>query len=154
MKNDTGKKFYEATTSIHNILTHFEFTHQQCHKLGRVECNLLQFLLVENRPLSMKEIAQYMNVSHSRITHLMDSLIGKDYIKRLPSEEDRRVYFAQITQKGIENANRYRERNIKLLEELINSLPQEEQEKIFESLDNWKHFLIRMRREMREIHFF
>ncbi len=154
MKNDTGKRFYDATTSIHNILTHFEYAHQQCHKLGRVECNLLQFLLVENRPLSMKEIAQHMNVSHSRITHLMDSLINKDFIKRVPSEEDRRVYYAQITQKGIDNANKYRERNIKMFDDLINALPEEEQTKIFDSLDNWKHFLIRMRREMREIHFF
>ena len=138
MKSDNGKKFYEATTSIHSLMLHFEYAHKQCHKLGRVECNLLQFLLVENRPVTMKEIANYMNVSHSRITHLMDALISKDYIERIPSDDDRRVYFAQITEEGIQIANKFRERNIKMYDDIIMALPTEEQNTIFEALDNWK----------------
>jgi len=148
MRKETGKNFFETTASIHNLMLDFDYAHKQTHKLGRVECNLLQYLLVEDRPLSMKEIASFMHVSHSRITHLVDTMIAKNYIRRSSCNNDRRVYYAEITPEGIEVAVRFREKSIKMFEDMINMLPEEEQKLLFESLENWKQFLKRMKKEI------
>jgi len=148
MKAEIGKIFFETTANIHNLMLDFDYAHKQTHKLGRVECNLLQYLLVENRPMSMKDIARFMNVSHSRITHLVDNLIGKKYLERISCVNDRRVYYAKITEDGKEIAVRFRQKSIKMYEELINTLPDEEQKAIFDALDNWKNFLKQMRKEV------
>lgn len=144
MDYEKGKKFYEATNAINNLMLNFEFMYKQCLKLGRVECDLLQFLLREKRPVSMKEVAQFMDVSHSRITHLMDSLIKKNYLKRLPSTDDRRVFYAEITPEGREIAKKYKEKNIKMFEDFLKKLPEDQIEPIYNTLSHWKEFLIKM----------
>jgi MarR family 2-MHQ and catechol resistance regulon transcriptional repressor len=148
MKEETGKIFFETTANIHNLMLDFDYAHKQAHKLGRVECNLLQHLLTEGRPLSMKEIAKYMNVSHSRITHLVDNLISKKYIERISCKNDRRVYYANITEEGKKIAYIFRQKSIKMYEKMISAIPEEEQKVIFEALENWMNFLKQMRKEV------
>ena len=148
MKEEIGKVFFETTANIHNLMLDFDYAHKQTHKLGRVECNLLQYLVTENRPLSMKEIAKFMNVSHSRITHLVDNLIGKKYLERISCNNDRRVYYAKITEAGKEIAFRFRQKSIRMYDEMIETLPEDEQEAVFKALENWKDFLKQMRKEV------
>ncbi|MCK9330825.1 MAG: MarR family transcriptional regulator [Candidatus Cloacimonetes bacterium] len=144
MDHEKGKIFYEQTNAIHNLMLNFEFMYKQCLKLGRVECDLLQFLLREKRAVSMKEVANFMDVSHSRITHLMDSLIKKNYLKRIPSKEDRRVFYAEITPEGKEIAKKYKEKNIKMFEDFLKKMPEDQIEPIYDTLMYWKQFLIKM----------
>ena len=144
MEIDEGKLFYNETNAIHNLMMNFEFMNKQCLKLGRVECNVLQFLLQENKPVSMKEIALHMKVSHSRITHLMDSLLKKTYITRVSGIEDRRVYFAEITPAGIEIAGVYKNKNIDMFNDFLQKLPQEQVEPIYTALKFWLATLQKM----------
>ena len=46
----------------------------------------------------MKELSEHLGVTHSRITHLVDSLIKKNYLVRFPSTDDRRVFYTQINE--------------------------------------------------------
>ena len=48
----------------------------------------------------MNELAKVLNVSHSRVTRIMDNLVAKKLVTRKPSEQDRRCWFAMITDKG------------------------------------------------------
>ena len=144
METEEGKVFYNETNAIHNLMLNFEFMNKQCLKLGRVECNVLQFLLQENKPVSMKEIAAYMKVSHSRITHLMDSLLKKTYITRTSGTDDRRVYFAEITPAGIEIAGVYKTKNIDMFEDFLQKLPKEQIEPIYHALEYWLEALQQM----------
>jgi len=148
MKAEIGKVFFETTANIHNLMLDFDYAHKQTHKLGRVECNLLQYLLTENRPLSMKEIAKFMNVSHSRITHLVDNLIGKKYLERISCNNDRRVYYARITEDGKAIAVRFRQKSIRMYEQMIDTLPEDEQKAMFDALESWMNFLKQMRQEV------
>ena len=144
MEIDEGKLFYNETNAIHNLMLNFEFMNKQCLKLGRVECNVLQFLLQENQPVSMKEIAAYMKVSHSRITHLMDSLLKKGYITRTSGTDDRRVYFATITKAGVKIAGVYKNKNIDMFKDFLKKLPKEQIEPIYAALEYWLSSLQQM----------
>jgi len=150
MAYDKGKMFYEYTNAIHNLMLNFEFMHKQCFKLGRVECDVLHYLLQENRPVNMKDIAKCMQVSHSRITHLMDSLIRKQYLRRIACDDDRRVFYAEITEEGREVARKYKEKNIKMFEDFLHKLPEEQIEPIFKTLGYWHKFLVDMNSSMLE----
>ena len=148
MKADFLKTFFTTVTDVHNMMLDFEYAHKRCHKLGRMECNVLEYLQKSDRPLTMKEIAKNMDVSYSRITNLIDTLLEKTYIERITSETDRRVYLAQVTEEGMMVLEKCKCRRIKLYDEFINSYPEDEQVKILESFENWKQFLVRMKNEV------
>ena len=65
-----------------------------------LEMQLLQHLNIVKKVIKMKELAKAINISHSRLTHLMDNLEVKKLIARRPSDEDRRCWFAEITEDG------------------------------------------------------
>jgi MarR family 2-MHQ and catechol resistance regulon transcriptional repressor len=148
MRTKYGRKFYEVTNCIHHQMLDFEDTHKRTHKLGRVECNLLQFLINYDRPVSLKEIRQYINVSNSRITHLTDSLIAKGYIERITCPSDRRIYLVKITDDGFEIAQQFQSKQIKIYDEIINELSEEEYHEMFDTLEKWRQFLKKMKFEM------
>ncbi len=150
MKKNLGRDFFNLTNEISNLMFNFEFMHKRCTKLGRVECNLLHYLLSEDRPVSMKELANYLAVTHSRVTHLMDSLIKKGYIDRIASTEDRRVFFANITDTGSEIVNKHMNEGVKVYSKLLQKLSQEKVDSIFEALKLWREFLDQLPQEPKE----
>jgi len=141
MGKKIGKKFYEVTNCIHHQMMDFEDTHKKTHKLGRVECILLQLLISDDRPKSLKEIRQFINVSNSRITHLTDALITKGYIERISTPVDRRIYLIRITQKGYDLAQDFQNKQIKVYDEVLNQLSDSELDIVFENLNKWRVFL-------------
>ena len=64
--------------------------------------NILRILNGSKDPLSVQVIKDRMVERAPNATRLMDKLHAKDYIKRLPSKEDRRVVNIEITKKGID----------------------------------------------------
>lgn len=73
---------------------------------------ILQLLAVEERYTS-SEIAGALDVTLSAVTNLSNKLVGKGYVKRVPSETDRRSVYLQLTEQGREvfsqMLERYRE---------------------------------------------
>ena len=73
---------------------------------------ILQLLAVEERYTS-SEIAGALDVTLSAVTNLSNKLVGKGYVKRVPSETDRRSAYLQLTEQGREvfsqMLERYRE---------------------------------------------
>jgi DNA-binding MarR family transcriptional regulator len=141
MHTKYGRKYYIVTNNIHNQILDFDDISKRGNKLGRVECILLQFLITQNRPVVLKEIKEYINVSNSRITHLTDALIAKGYIVRSPSPNDRRTYIIEITPSGHEIAQSFQHKQIKIYEEFLNEIPDEIHDQMFDLLNNWRIFL-------------
>ena len=63
--------------------------------------NILRILKGAKAPLKVQTIKDRMLERSPNATRLMDKLCAKAYIKRLTSEEDRRVVKISITEKGI-----------------------------------------------------
>ena len=69
------------------------------YKLTLQHCTLLFLLMHENR-LNMKTIAKHLSVTNPAITHFADQLESKGLVKRIPSNNDRRIILLEITDKG------------------------------------------------------
>lgn len=67
--------------------------------------NILRILRGANKALSVQTIKNRMLERSPNATRLMDKLCAKQYIERLPSEEDRRVVKIKITRQGIDLLN-------------------------------------------------
>ena len=150
MSLEAGSRFYKITTQIHDAMMQYEYEDKKNHKLGRVESNLLHFLALDKEVYSMKDIANALGVSHSRVTHLVDSLLAKGYLVRITSTEDRRIYLAQITAEGINAVSNYKERTIQKYNDLLTKLPEHERHHILDSLTKWKIFLAERKKEIND----
>lgn len=67
--------------------------------LGEFEC-LLQLSLAPDSRLRMIDLADRMRLSPSGLTRRLDRLVARDLIVRSPSDEDRRVTMAVLTDAG------------------------------------------------------
>jgi DNA-binding MarR family transcriptional regulator len=123
----------------------FEDSHKKSHRLGRVECILLQHLMAVGAPVSLSEIKNTIPVSKSRITHLTDTLVAKGCITRANNSADRRMYFIQITETGLHYAQQFEKKQIKIYDEIISELSEEQQKEMFENLEIWRLFLKEMK---------
>jgi DNA-binding MarR family transcriptional regulator len=71
-----------------------------CPDLTKIDCFLLQFLYNTKGNVVMNDLAGILNVSHSRVTRLMDNLCKLNLVKRKHSEGDRRQWYAVLTLEG------------------------------------------------------
>jgi len=94
------EKFHELITRLQVILSDIDYSQKACLQAGKMECHLLNYLHSIKSPANMNELAKVLNVSHSRVTRIMDNLVAKKLVTRKPSEQDRRCWFAMITDKG------------------------------------------------------
>ena len=74
----------------------------------------------------MSSLSQDMHLTHGASTGMVDRLIKLKLVDRVRSEEDRRVVYVSITDRGRELVERMRERRYSILKNIINSLTEEE----------------------------
>ncbi|HPY96286.1 MAG TPA: MarR family transcriptional regulator [Candidatus Cloacimonadota bacterium] len=140
-KIEVGEKLNEVTNAIAKLMGNVEFMQRKCSKLGRVECNLLHILLHTNSMITMKELANKLGVTHSRVTHLIDSLERKDLVVRKQSDADRRIYYTQINDKGKTMVEKYISESVEKYHKVLHKLTDNERVSIYEALDLWLNLL-------------
>lgn len=132
-----AERFAELSGQIYNLCSQKELVRRKCLNLGRMECRLLNFLYNSKDPICMNDLAVQMQVSHSRITRLIDALVTKGFVERFPSKIDRRSWLAHITKKGKEINERTNHEFLELQKELINNLPKEDVKSILNYLNDY-----------------
>ncbi len=60
---------------------------------------ILQVMFADGR-LKMTDLADTLVVTRGGVTRIVDRLVKAGYIARVPSEEDRRVVYAEVTEAG------------------------------------------------------
>ena len=70
--------------------------------ISRQQYNVLRILKGSNAPLKVQTIKNRMIERSPNATRLMDKLYAKELIERFPCEDDRRVVYIKITEKGIQ----------------------------------------------------
>ncbi|MGC1633227.1 MAG: MarR family transcriptional regulator [Gelidibacter sp.] len=70
--------------------------------ISRQQYNILRILKGANAPLKVQTIKKRMIERSPNATRLMDKLYAKHLIERFSCEEDRRVVYIKITEKGME----------------------------------------------------
>ncbi len=115
------------TSCQNKFLKDFLISHQQY--------NILRILKGAKVALKVQTIKDRMLERSPNVTRLMDKLCAKNYIQRLPSEQDRRVVKIAITKKGLdllESIPKY------FNKELLKNLNEEEAEQLSYLLDKMR----------------
>jgi len=131
---DTVQKYATLSGMLYKLCSKKERIRRQCLSLGRMECDLLNYLNQIGKPTCMNVLAEELKVSHSRITRIVDTLVKKKLVKRYPSEKDRRSWLGEVTAKGKATNENTIIDFLNLQEDLINRLPKNKVEEIYENI--------------------
>ncbi|MCB5259889.1 MAG: MarR family transcriptional regulator [Candidatus Cloacimonetes bacterium] len=136
MKN-YPEEFHDLITRLQVVLSEIDYAQKACLQAGRMECMLLNHLFSTKTPANMNELAKVLNVSHSRVTRIMDNLVNKKLVTRKPSEDDRRCWFAIITDKGMKLAENSQKTVLDQQKSLIEKLQPKEVADIYNSFKKY-----------------
>ncbi len=134
---DYAEKFHALITRLQVVLSDIDYAQKACLQAGRMECLLLNHLYETKVPANMNELAKVLNVSHSRVTRIMDNLVNKKLVTRRPSEEDRRCWFAIITEKGMKLAENSQKSILDQQSMLLAKIPEKEVDEIFKAFKKY-----------------
>ncbi|MBN1327405.1 MAG: MarR family transcriptional regulator [Candidatus Cloacimonetes bacterium] len=133
MKSNVDK-FAQLSRALYGLCSKKEMIRRKCLNLGRMECDLLNYLNNIDSPVCMNDLSVELKVSHSRITRIIDTLVKKKLVRRFPSKRDRRSWLAEITDKG-KKANQQTILDfMNIQEDLINRLPADKVNEIYECI--------------------
>jgi len=122
--------FADLSKDLYKLCSKKEMIRRKCLNLGRMECDLLNYLSTVDQPVCMNDLSVEMKVSHSRITRIIDTLVRKKLVKRYPSKRDRRSWLAVITEKGKKTNKQTILDFMNIQKDLISRLPEDKVEEI------------------------
>lgn len=95
----------------------------------------------------MTEIARRLKITVGSLTTSMNSLVKKGYVTRERSEEDRRVVYIYLTEKGVRAYHRHADFHQRMIEAAIHDLKEEEIPVLMKCLDGLCGFFKSYREE-------
>lgn len=129
-----AKEFINVLDVLQKNLKNRDSKLKKCPDLSKIDCFLLQFLYNTKGKVIMNDLAGILNVSHSRVTRLMDNLCKLRLAKREHSEEDRRQWYAVLTPEGQERAKEISDKVIAHQRDVLSLVPEEKLDDILENL--------------------
>lgn len=97
--------------------------------------------------MNMSSIAKKMLVTMGTLTISMNSLVKKGYVMRERSEEDRRVVFIRLTEKGKRAYYHHEAFHREMIEAVVKGLAEDEKEILVTSLTQLKDFFMNYKKK-------
>ena len=126
--------FIELTARLQQLFHERDNSYTLCVVIGDIECALLRFLHKINRPLRMREIAKMYEISNAKVTRVLNKLVRMGFVERYHSEDDRRSWFARITEEGTKMAENTKYKLNQFQKEVLELIPDEDVEKTYDYL--------------------
>ena len=89
---------------------------------------------------NMSAIAKKLNITVGTLTTAVNSLVNKKYAQRHRSEEDRRVVFVSLTEKGIRAYRHHEDYHRQMTQAILEKLDKEELPVLVKTLDALTEF--------------
>ena len=89
---------------------------------------------------TMSVVARKMGITAGSLTTAVNVLVNKKYVTRLRSEQDRRVVFLKLTEKGIRAYEHHREYHRQMTDAVISRLDDEEIPVLLKTLNGLSEF--------------
>lgn len=89
---------------------------------------------------NMSSIAKKLNITVGSLTTAMNSLVNKKYVERHRSEEDRRVVFVKLTDKGVKAYQHHENYHMQMTQAIMEKLTEEEVPVLVKTLDALEEF--------------
>lgn len=80
--------------------------------------------------LKMREIAERTGLSNSAVTYLIDQLASEEYIRRTPCDDDRRVIYIELTEKGTAFVKKSENRHFNFFRKTFDNMNDNEQKTV------------------------
>lgn len=142
MKNEI-ERFIEINEMFSYICKMRNDYLKKCSNIGRMECSLLDYLAKSEDSVYMNSLSEELNVSHSRITRIVDNLVKKKLVRRFPDPKDRRRWCAEITNDGLNIASISNEKEEILQRNILKNIPKEERKQIEEALKRYVNVFLK-----------
>ena len=81
-----------------------------------------------------QKLGEVAIITSGTITHTVNKLVKQGYVEKVQDDDDRRVYWVQITDQGREDFNRVHEAHMKHLNYLLEDFTEEEKIGFIETL--------------------
>ena len=91
---------------------------------------------------NMTTVAKSLHVTTGTLTISINSLVKKNYVERVRSEEDRRVVLVSLTEKGKKAFLHHRQFHDKLVNEIVEQLSDEEKRVLGKALNRINQFFL------------
>ena len=91
---------------------------------------------------NMTTVAKSLHVTTGTLTISINSLVKKNYVERVRSEEDRRVVLVSLTEKGKKAFLHHRQFHDKLVNEIVEQLSDEEKHVLEKALNSINQFFL------------
>ena len=125
------EEFINLTNKLENLFQERDTSYTLCIVIGEMECTLLRFIYKINKPMKMKDIAETYHISNAKVTRVLNKLEEMGFIKRYPSEIDRRSWYALITEEGKKMAENTKYKLNQLQEAVLKKIPQDDIDKLY-----------------------
>lgn len=93
-----------------------------------------------NGTKNMSAVAKALNVTTGTLTIAINSLVKKGYVKRVRSEEDRRVVLVSLTPKGRKAFYHHKKFHDDMIEQIVSQLEEPEKEVLEKTLTTLAEF--------------
>ncbi|TQK49723.1 MarR family 2-MHQ and catechol resistance regulon transcriptional repressor [Brevibacillus sp. AG162] len=132
LRNDPLDLFVVLSRSYNWVTAHSN-RHIREHGLNPTEFGVLE-VLFHKGPQPLQQIGEKILISSGNITYVVDKLEKKQLLIRKPCSEDRRVIFAELTEKGHQFLSEIFPPHQRAIEKAMEGLTLEEQRQAIELL--------------------
>ena len=143
MAQNTKRSINELLANLFNHVMDMEakaVITSQFSDITNNDMHIIEAIGIEE-PRNMSVIAHRLSVTVGTLTTNMNGLEKKGYIRRERSQEDKRLVYVLLTEKGKKAFYHHRDFHKKMIKAIIKDLSGEEMEILYRCLQNLNHFL-------------
>lgn len=133
LDEELSLKLFVVLTRAHDALKKRVEEDIRKYGLNPTEFAVLELIYSKGKQ-PIQKIGEKVLIASSSITYVVDKLEQKELLKRKPCSNDRRVTYAEITQKGIELMNKVFPKHKLAIKEICGGLHIDEKKKMIEQL--------------------
>lgn len=143
MARGTNRSLNELLVSLFNHVMDMEakaVITEEYRDITNNDMHIIEAVGVQE-PRNMSSIAHELSVTVSTLTTNMNGLEKKGYIRRERSQEDKRVVYVILTEKGRKAFYHHRDFHKKMIKAILKDLGEEDMEILYRCLMNLSSFL-------------
>ena len=143
MTQNTRRSLNELLVNLFNHIMDMEakaVITEEYKDISNNDLHIIEAIGVEE-PRNMSVIAGRLSVTVSTLTTNMNGLEKKGYIHRERGQEDKRVVYATLTEKGRKAFYHHRDFHKKMIRAIVKDLSEDETEILYRCLLNLNRFL-------------
>jgi DNA-binding MarR family transcriptional regulator len=99
LENEFEKLYFKFRN--HYCKTLFSSVNEKVESLTPTDSYCMEVIFLLNRP-TVRKFADYVNISQPNATYRINNLISKGYLRKVPSETDKREFYLEVTDKFME----------------------------------------------------